>query len=141
MAGKHGFGARFWLHNGTTLQEAGEVSSVTPPSATVETIDVTTHGSPNATREFIAALIDAGEGNVMINWIANNTTAALFAAALTSRQLRAFKINVPGSTGTWDFNGTCLVTGFEKSDVVVDDKMSATLSFKVSGPITESAAA
>ena len=141
MAGKHGFGARFWLHNGTTLQEAADIASVTPPSPTVETIDQTTHGSPGAIREFIAGLIDGGEGTINVNWIAGGATDVLFAAALASRALKAFKINVPAGTGTRDFTGNCIVTGYEKSDVVVDDKMTATLTIKVSGAITESAAA
>ena len=141
MAGKLGIGARFWLHNGTALQEAADINSVTPPSPTVETIDVTTHGSAGAIREFIAGLIDAGEGSIGVNWNAGNATDTLFAAALASRALKAFKINVPAATGTRDFTGNCVVTGWEKSDVVVDDKMTGTLTIKVSGAITESAAA
>ena len=141
MAGKHGIGARFWLHNGTALQEAADIKSVTPPSPSVETIDVTTHGSAGAIREFIAGLIDAGEGTITVNWMAGGSTDVLFSAALASRQLKAAKINVPASTGTRDFNFNCIVTGWEKSDVVTDDAMTGTLTIKVSGAITESAAA
>lgn len=141
MAGKHGFGARFWLHNGTSLIEAADINAVTPPSPTVETIDVTTHASASAVREFIAGLIDGGEGTIAVNWNAGNATDTLFSAALAARALRAFKVNVPAASGTRDFTGNCIVTGWEKSDVVTDDKMTGTLTIKVSGPITESAAA
>jgi hypothetical protein len=60
------------------------------------------------------------------------------AAAVISRQVRSFKINVPATGATTrDFTGSCIVTSYEKDDVVIDDKMTAVVSFKVSGQITE----
>lgn len=141
MAGKHGFGAKFFLHDGATpgaLVEISDVMSVTPPSPTVETIDTTTHGSAGGVREFIAGLIDTGEGSIRVNWVPGNASDVLLAAAVLSRQVRAFKINVPASgTATRDFTGNCVVTGYEKDDVVIDDKMTAVLTIKASGLITE----
>ena len=141
MAGKHGFGAKFFLGDALPLTEAADILSVTPPSATVETIDTTTHSSAGGVREFIAGLIDTGEGSIRINWVPGNATDIAFAAALASRAVKLFKINVPASAGTRDFSGSCVVTGYEKDDVVIDDKMTAVLSFKVSGLITEAAGA
>lgn len=141
MAGKHGFGAKFFLHDGTSLVEIADVMSVTPPSPTVETIDTTTHASAGGVREFIAGLIDTGEGSIRVNWIPGSTSDVLLAAAVLSRQVKAFKINVPAGTGTRDFTGNCVVTGYEKDDVVIDDKMTAVLTIKASGLITEAAGA
>lgn len=141
MAGKHGFGAKFFLDDAGTLTEISDVMSVTPPSPTVETIDTTTHGSAGGVREFIAGLIDAGEGSIRINYLPGSASDALLAAAVLSRAVKPWKINVPASTGTWDFTGNCIVTGYEKDDVVIDDKMTAVLTFKASGLITEAAGA
>ncbi len=141
MAAKHGFGAKFFLHDGTALVEISDVLSVTPPSPTVETIDATTHGSAGAAREFIAGLIDTGEGSIRVNWVPGSASDVLMSAAVLSRVVKAWKINVPAGTGTRDFTGNCVVTGYEKDDVVIDDKMTAILSIKVSGLITEAAGA
>jgi predicted secreted protein len=143
MAAKHGFGARFFLHNGQSpgeLVEISDILAVTVPSPKVETIDSTTHGSPGGVREFIAGLIDPGEGSIRINWIPGSASDLLLSAAALSREVRAFKINVPASgTATRDFTGNCVVTAYEKDDVVIDDKMTAVLSIKASGLITEAA--
>lgn len=139
MAGKHGFGAKFFLHNGTALTEIADIMAVTPPSPTVETIDTTTHGSEGGVREFIAGLIDTGEGSIRINWVPGSASDTLLSAAVMSRAVKAWKINVPAGTGTRDFNGNCIVTGYEKDDVVIDDKMTAVVTIKVSGMITEAA--
>lgn len=137
MAGTHGFGAQFWLHNGSTLVQVADVLSVTPPSATVETIDTTTHGSTGAIREFIAGLIDSGEGSVRINWNPGSASDTLLEAQLAARTPRAFQIVVPtAGGGTRTYSGTCLVTGYEKDDVVIDDKLTAVLTIKASGAIT-----
>lgn len=135
MAGKHGLGARFFLKNPQV--EISNLMSVTPPSATVETIDTTVHSSPGGVREFIAGLIDAGEGSVRINWIPGDAADIALSAALAARAVEPFRINVPAATLTRDFIGNCVVTGYEKDDVVIDDKMTAVLTIKASGLITE----
>ena len=137
MAGKHGFGAKFFLMVGAAYVEILDIMSVTVPSPTVETIDTTVHGSPGGVREFIAGLIDAGEGSVRTNWITDSPSHTLLTATLHSRLVTGFKINVPAGTGTVDFIGQCVITGYEKDDVVIDDKMTAVLSVKASGLITE----
>src|SRR3546814_16245129 len=73
MAGIHGFGAKFKLHNGTALTAVANVLAVKPPSPTVETIDVTDHDSAGAIREFIAGLIDTGEGTVRVHYMTGST--------------------------------------------------------------------
>lgn len=135
MAGKHGFGARFFFQSPEV--EISNVMAVTPPSPTVETIDTTTHSSPGAVREFIAGLIDSGEGSIRINWIPGNAAEVALDAALAARAVEPFRINVPAETDTRDYIGNCVITGFEKDEVVVDDKMTAVLTVKASGLITK----
>lgn len=137
MAGKHGLGARFFFKSPEV--EIADLMGVTPPSSTVETIDTTTHGSPGGVREFIAGLVDAGEGSIRVNWIPGSASDVALAAALAARAVEPFRINVPATTDTRDFIGNCVVTGYEKDEVVIDDKMTAVLSIKASGLITEAA--
>jgi len=139
MAGIHGFGAKFKLHNGTALTAVANVLAVKPPSPTVETIDVTDHDSAGAMREFIAGLIDTGEGTVRVHYLPGSPGDVLLSAAAVSRAVKAWSMEVPSSTGKWEFTGNCIITSYEKDDVVIDDKMTALLTFKVSGPITEAA--
>lgn len=141
MAGKHGFGAYFKAHNGTALTKISNVLAVKPPNTTVETIDVTDHDSANAMREFIAGLIDTGEGTIRIHYLPGSAGDLLMTTLVTSRAVKAWSIGVPSSAGFWEFTGSAVFTSYEKDDVVIDDKMTALLSFKVSGPITEAAAA
>lgn len=141
MAGKHGFGAKFFIGNPTTLAEIADIISVGPPSQTVETIDVTSHGSAGGVREFVPGLIDAGELSIKINYIPGSPGDVILAAALSARTARPWKINLPAATGTRDFTGNGVVTSYEKDEVGIDDKMTATLTMKVSGLVTEAAGA
>lgn len=135
MAGKHGFGARGFIGNPEV--EIPNLMAVTPPSATVETIDTTTHGSTGGVREFIAGLIDSGEASIRVNWIAGSATDIALDAALASRAVEPFRINVPAETDTQDFIGQGVVTNYEKDEVVIDDKMTAVLTIKASGLVTK----
>lgn len=141
MAAKHGFGATFSLHNGTVLTVVADILAITPPNTTVETIDITTHGSAGGFREFMAGLADGGEFSIRINYVPGSAGDTLIAAAVTARTSKAFKINLPAGTGTRDFTGTCIPTGYEKDDVVIDDKMTAVLTAKITGSVTEAVGA
>ena len=112
-----------------------EVISITPPSASLDQIDVTHMTSPNRNREFISGLNDAGECSFDMNFIPGGTSDDRLFFLLTlpvgvsrSRNLR---ISYPNGV-TWSFAGE--LTGYEPT-VPVDDKMTATVTFKVSGQI------
>src|SRR6185503_8970184 len=45
----------------TALTDIAQISSLSGPNLQAETIDVTTHDSPSAIREFVSGLIDGGE--------------------------------------------------------------------------------
>lgn len=134
---KHGFGATFQLHNGTALTTVAEILGVTPPNATVETIDVTTHASAGGFREFIAGLADGGEMAIRVNWVPGSASDTLISAAIAARAAKAFSITVPASTGNRTFTGSCIPTGYERSEVVIDDKMTAVFKAKITGSVTE----
>jgi len=113
-----------------------EVTNITPPSADVDQIDVTHMTSPLRYREFIDGLIDAGECSFDINFVPGNTADQrlfeLLGLPIGTNHARNCRISFPNGV-TWSFLGT--LTGYEP-DVPTDDKMTATVTFKVTGAIT-----
>lgn len=136
---KIGWGAAFSLHNGTALVELAEVTSISLPNPTTEEVDATHFKSPNRRREYIASLIDDGEGTFEMNFNPGSTTDALIRAALAAGDVRAYKIVIPDSpTGTWEITGSCIVRSYERA-VPIDDRMTATMTVRFTGASTEAA--
>ncbi len=116
--------------------DMAEVMSIKPPTFKLDQIDVTHMQSPNRTREFISGLNDPGECSFDMNFIPGSTSDDRIFELLnlptgTSRR-RACRISFPNGV-TWSFNGE--VTGYEPT-VPFDDKMTATVTFKVSGLVS-----
>jgi hypothetical protein len=113
-----------------------EVISITPPSAKLDQIDVTHMTSPNRRREFISGLIDGGEVSFDMNFIPGNTSDDRLFQLLTlpvgSSRSRNLRLSYPNGV-TWSFAGE--LVGYEPT-VKHDDKMTATVTFKVSGDVT-----
>jgi len=134
-----GYGSVFEIQNETSPDAYvafAEVISITPPSADVDQIDVTHMSSPNRYREFIDGLIDGGEMSFDINFIPGNTDDdrifELLGLPIGTSHARNCRVSFPNGV-TWTFVGT--LTGYEP-DVPVDDRMTATVTFKVSGSIS-----
>lgn len=113
-----------------------ETFNATPPSDKDDSVDATHFQSPNRYREFIAGLTDAGEASFEMNYVPGSATDR-FLASIKGKRLIT-RITFP--------NGVQIIfmatrDAYEK-DVPNDDKMTATLTLKVSGEpiITEPAA-
>lgn len=135
---KIGWGAKFALHNGTALTDLAEVTGIGVPEDQVDTVEATHFGSDQARREYIAGLVESGEGEFEINYVPGSATDTLCRTALASRAQKAYKITLPTTSGTWEITGTCVVVGFQRS-IPIDDRMTATLRVKFSGAATEAA--
>ena len=113
-----------------------EVKSITPPSAKVDQVEVTHMQSPGMYREFISGLIDSGECSFVMNFIPGATSDdrifALLSLPIGVSRRRAMRLSYPNGV-TWFFSGE--IVGYEP-DVPFDDVMKATVTIKVSGPIT-----
>lgn len=133
---KIGWDSEFWLNDGTALVQLDEVYAVSIPNEQVDLVDATHYQSPNKRREFIAGLVDAGEITVEMNFIAGSTTDTKIVAAKAASVARAFKIVVPAATGAWKYEGSAIVTGYERN-VPLDDRMTAVMTLKITGAITE----
>src|SRR6185503_20859648 len=102
----------------------------------LDQIDVTHMQSPNRNREFISGLNDPGECSFDMNFIPGATSDdrifELMNLPTGSSRARNCRVSFPNGT-TWSFSGE--LTGYEPT-VPVDDKMTATDTFKVSGAIS-----
>jgi len=127
-----GLGTIFKLHNGGTpgaLVAIAEVFDLTPPNEQADTIDVTHFGS--AAREFIFGLTDFGECSFEMNFVPGSDSEDAILDAKASKASRQCEVTFPNAA-VWTFNG--LVIGYEPA-VPVDDKMTATVTVKVTGSV------
>ena len=103
-----------------------EVTNLSAPNMSRNAVDVTHSASPSSTREFIAGLIDSGEFSVDINFIPA-TSDVVITAIQAARA--TWQILFPNDIA-WTFEAFC--TGYNPT-APLDDKMTASVTFKISG--------
>lgn len=113
----------------------GEVTDITPPSSTVDQVDVTHMLSPNRRREFIDGLIDPGECSFTINYVpgsdGDNVLLGILNTPVGESRVRGVRITYPnGVIDTFDAN----LQSYEPT-IPTDDKMTAAVSFRVTGTV------
>lgn len=126
-----GYGSTFAMADPATptvFVDIAEVFNITPPSDTDDLVDATHMGSPNRTREFIPGLTDPGECAIEMNFVPGSAADTAIQAAKGTRKI--CRITFPNGV-TWTFTG--IRQGYEPA-VPNEDKMTATVTFKVSGP-------
>ena len=134
-----GYGSSFQIVSDSSPDlyvELLEVKSITPPSVTVDQVEVTHMQSPNRFREYISGLADGGEASFDMNFIPGNASDdrlfELLNLPVGVSRRRSMRINYPNGV-TWTFDGE--LTGYEPS-VPFDDAMTASVTIKVSGPVS-----
>lgn len=125
-----GHGSQFSIYNGSTYDAVAQVTSITPAGWTQDAIDATNMDSTDGYREFIAGLKDAGEVQISIDYVPSASDQIL--AAFASATQKTYKITHPNNV-TLTF--TAIVTSYQP-EVPLDDKMTATATFKISGKPT-----
>lgn len=136
---KIGWGSEFHLDNDAGVStEIAEILTVMPPSSSADTVEVTHMKSPERFREYIAGLKDGSEADITMNLAPGSASDLLCMAAIGER--RDCKIVIPTTTGTWESNAVVIVTNYQR-ETPIDDRMTATLSVKFTGPSTEAAGA
>lgn len=135
MPGIDGFGAALKRGDGETPEAFTAIANVTNisgPGLSRDTIDVSSHDSPDKHREFVGSLVDPGEVSIDVNYdpaVHDELVADLLVEDPGSYQL-VFPSTPPK---TWAF--AAVMTGFEPS-APFDDKLAATITYKVSGKPT-----
>jgi len=133
-----GFGVLFKTGDGgapEVFTAAVEVTNITPPAMSRDSVDATHELSPNAWREFIAGLKDGGDVSFDMNFIPGGATSASMMAEFaldSSAAIKNRQIVFPDGSM---FTFAAFLTGYEP-DAPIDDKMSATATFKVTGEPT-----
>lgn len=141
-AAKTGWGGEFHLDNASgTLTELVEVVSFTLPNSETETIDATHLKSPDRRREYISGMIEDGELEIVINYVPGGATDVLLRAAQADGVTRDYMAVIPRNTANWEVTGSCIVTGYDRGEVIADGKMEATVTIRLTGASSEAAAA
>lgn len=135
-SGESGFGT---LLNWDS-QNIAELSSISGPSETADTIDVTSHDSDDTYKEFVAGLRDGGDISFEGNLITTDTDGQI--AMHTDFQAgskKAFIVKFPDWVETTheypQITGNGIVTAFA-ADFPSDDKISLSGTIKVTGKPT-----
>jgi hypothetical protein len=132
-----GYGSKFSIHDDNSpgvYVEMGEVFNITPPNSQTDDVDVTHNQSPSRKREFIPGLIDPGECSFEMNFIPGSASDVRIRALQISGAQKMCEIEFPNAE-TWEFLAS--IKGYEISSAT-EDKMTATVTLRVSGDITPS---
>lgn len=139
---KIGYGNLFQLWDSVTSPNAyttiAEVSKITPPAMKRDAQDATHTESANTYREFIKGLKDGGEVTVELNFVPDSNTTDLLIQEFETDLLNHARILFadgdqaasPPTCSTFVMSGVITALSFEGP---IDDKMTATLTFKISG--------
>jgi predicted secreted protein len=115
-----------------------EVTKIEPPALKLDTVDVTSHGSTGGWKEFVGTLKDGGQMVIDINYVPtaathkNSSGGLIFLLANGTLQAFSLVFSDVGAT-TWTFSA--FVVDF-KASAPVDGKLSAVVTFKLSGQPT-----
>jgi len=114
-------------------EDLAELTSISGPSESMDTIDLTSHDSTEAFREFVAGLHDGGEISFEGNFIKGDSAGQI--AMHTDFQAgtkKAWIIKMPGWASAPQIAGNGYVTAFSL-DYPFDGKISFSATIKVTG--------
>lgn len=115
-----------------TFTAIGGVKDISGPSLSMETEDVTNHGS--AAAEFVATVLGGGEVSFDVNFDYSDEQHASLLADLQAGTLRNFQL-VLTDAGATTIDFSAIVTGYELN-APVKGVLGASLTLTVSGEVT-----
>lgn len=112
-----------------------EVTSLSGPSQSRDTIDLTSHDSPDDFKEYVAGIIDGGEITVEGNFIKGDALGQInFHTDMQAGTKRSCFIVMPMAVGgAWSFEA--IASGFE-STYPFDEKIGVSGTLKITGKPT-----
>jgi predicted secreted protein len=136
MAGKDAFGTQF-QRDSTGAGAYVTIASVADgdgPNLSRESIDTTTHDSPNQYREFVKGLKDGGDANITLNFDPAQLTHVALRGDFEEKNLRNYRIVfLPGDVDEATVTFAAMITDLGHA-WPVDDKLEQEITFKISGP-------
>lgn len=138
MPGVDGFGTELRRGDGATPSETftaiANVTTISGPGMSRETLDVTAHNSPDKWMEFLGGLKDGGEVSADLNYDPGEGTHNTLQDDFDDAAPRNYQIVFPDDEQTcWQI--ALILTGLEP-DAPYDDKLSCSTTWKVSGKPT-----
>lgn len=127
-----GVGTKFRRWNGTNWVDIAEINSITGPTKSRDTIDVTSLDSTGGYREFIGGFRDGGTVTLPMNF--TRDTYDTMNTDFESDDLQNYEIYLPDDENT-SFEFEALVTELGLG-IPADDKVTADVTLKVSGQVT-----
>jgi len=132
-----GVGAEFQRGDGASNEaftKISEVSNIDGPNKSRDTIDVTNLDSTGGYREFIPGFRDGGEISLTMNWTRDGYETLDGDFESDDSVNYQIVLTDTGAT-TYSFAAYCTALG---QGVPMDDKITATATFKITGEITMS---
>jgi hypothetical protein len=112
-----------------TYTALAEVTELTLPETARDSVDFTHYGSPDLHREFKPGWSDAGEASVTYNLVPGLADDAVIATHLATRAVEAWRVVFPNGA---KLDLKMFATRHGRA-VPIDDKMTGSATFKVSG--------
>ena len=127
-----GVGTLFRRWSGSAWVNIAEINSISGPSMSRDTIDVTSLDSTGGYREFIGGFRDSGTLQLTMNF--SQSTFELMKTDFESDTNQNYEIVLPDTaTTTLEFVG--LVTELPL-EITADDKITSSVTLKITGQVT-----
>ena len=134
MSGVDGFGTQLQRGNGANVEAyitIANITSISGPGISRDTIDVTAHDSPEGWMEFLGSLKDGGEVSADLNYDPGEDTHTLLIEDLDDKNPRNYRIVFPDPFETY-WQLALILTAYPP-EYPYDDKMACSCTWKVSG--------
>ncbi|HVK21369.1 MAG TPA: phage tail tube protein [Actinokineospora sp.] len=131
MPGIDAFGTRLERSNMSApavFTAIANIADLSSPELSRDTIEVTSHDSPDQYREYKGSLKDAGEVTATLNYDPGDHDVLI--GDLDDDDPRDYRMVWPDDIGSWAF--AAIMTKFVVK-APTDDKLSADVTFKVTG--------
>jgi len=117
--------------------DLAELTSISGPSQSMDTIDVTNHDSDDSFREYLAGILNGGEISIEGNFLTTDTTGQVaMVTDFQARSKKAWKIKFPAWVSSSheypEIDGYGYVTALDIS-FPFEDKVSFSATIKVTG--------
>ena len=129
-----GVGVKFRRWSGSSWADIAEVNSISGPTMSRETIDVTSLDSTGGYREFIGGFRDGGTVSLAMNFTI--VTYTLMKGDFDDNADKNYEILLQDAAGTFvsiEFTGVVTECPVE---ITPDDKVTSSVTIKVSGEVT-----
>jgi len=131
---EHGHGATLTLTYGTSTTTVGNIISIGGPDISRDAIDKSTMDSTNKWREFMPAMLDAGELTMEVNYDGTAEGTANGLNTLFSSTLAPFTATLTLNGGSiWEC--ACEMTALGHA-IPLDDKVTQSITLKLTGEPT-----